>query len=64
MAFPLFDLSGRLVATILDGEMVAGSREVIWRGRDESGQAVGAGVYFYRLTGKDFVKTRKMLLVP
>ena len=59
----VFDLSGRLVTTILDADMEAGSREVTWRGQDDSGQAVGAGVYFYRLTGKDFVKTKKMLLI-
>ena len=46
----VFDASGRRVATVLHGELPAGSRTASWDGRDESGRRVSAGLYFARLT--------------
>jgi hypothetical protein len=36
---------------------------VTWDGRDESGTAVSAGVYLYRLTAPGWSQTRKLSLV-
>lgn len=48
------DLSGRLVASLFDGEASGAAHEVVWNGRDEAGQAVAAGVYLCRIsTGSD-----------
>ncbi len=49
----IFDLSGRLVSTIADGEQAAGMHTVTWNGDDHSGQIVPDGIYFYRLTTPD-----------
>lgn len=59
----IYDVSGRLVRTILDGTQEAGRRSAVWEGLNDSGVKVAAGVYFYRLTGPGFVSTRKMMLV-
>lgn len=45
----VYDLSGRRVATLLDGDERAGSRDVTWSGRDASGRELPAGVYLARL---------------
>jgi len=45
----VFDLLGRRVATIVKGEMQAGSYEKSWAGTDDNGNKVHSGVYFYRL---------------
>jgi hypothetical protein len=60
----VFDVSGRLVRVLMGGEFVAeGRRQVIWSGRDESGQAVAAGVYFYRLDADGYSLTKSMALI-
>jgi hypothetical protein len=45
----VFDVSGRLVRTLTDGEMRSGRHSAIWDGRSNAGQAVANGVYFYRV---------------
>ena len=44
----VFSLSGRKVATLVDGQVGAGRHEEIWYGRNDAGQLVPSGVYFYR----------------
>ena len=64
MSLRVFDLSGRLVRVLLDGQMVAdGPQEAIWDGRDDSGSRVASGTYFYRLEGGQLSETRSMVLV-
>ncbi|MCK9997377.1 MAG: T9SS type A sorting domain-containing protein, partial [Candidatus Krumholzibacteria bacterium] len=63
-ALRIFDLAGRHVINLLGGEMLgAGPHEVIWNGRDEAGNSVSSGVYFYRLDIQDFSETRRMVLM-
>jgi len=60
----VFDMSGRLVKTIINEDLVeAGRHEAVWIGRDESGRAVAAGIYFYRLETAGFTKTKRMTLL-
>jgi hypothetical protein len=46
----VFDVTGRRVVTLASGTLPAAEYSRQWNGRDASGNAVGAGVYFYRLT--------------
>jgi len=60
----IYDLSGRLVRTLLDGDNVAqGKHEVVWTGCNESGRVGASGVYFYRLITDGAVATKKMILL-
>jgi hypothetical protein len=52
----VFDVSGRQVAMLAKGFMPAGEYTRNWGGRDESGHAVGAGVYFIRLMAGNVVR--------
>jgi PKD repeat protein len=45
----VFDLSGRCVATLASGTQAAGEHVVRWSGRDDAGNRVSSGIYFYRL---------------
>jgi len=61
----IFDASGRLVRTLLDGEeTIPAVRLPAWDGRDEKGHRVGSGIYYYRLTvaGKKDLSRRMVVL--
>jgi hypothetical protein len=59
----VFDPAGRLVRTLVSGEMPAGDHQVMWDGRDDAGRAMPAGVYFYELRFDGTQAQRKMLLL-
>lgn len=60
----LFDIRGRPVKTLLSGRpLSAGRHELSWKGRDDEGNALPSGVYFYRLDAGDEFASRKMLLL-
>ena len=59
----IYDASGTRVKTIVDGIVGEGIREFVWDGRNETGQAVGSGVYFCRLTAGNRTLTRKTVLI-
>ncbi len=59
----VFNLLGQRVTTLVDGHRPAGAHTAVWDATDAAGQAVGAGVYFYRLSGGGATWTRKMVLL-
>jgi hypothetical protein len=59
----VFDVSGKLVISLLDSDKPAGTHEVVWNGRNAQGVPANSGVYFYRITLEDEVLMRKMMLV-
>ena len=63
----IYAMNGTLVRTLTLGHQPAGmyqnrSRAVYWDGKNEFGEKVASGVYFYTLTTGDFSATRKMLI--
>jgi hypothetical protein len=59
----VFDVLGREVSTIFDGEQEAGSYRVTWNGRNTNTLPVTSGVYFYRLDSGNFSRTMKMIVL-
>jgi hypothetical protein len=59
----IFDIAGRLVATLLDQNLPAGSHSITWRGLDSRNRQVASGVYFYELRSGADVLTRSMVLL-
>ena len=60
-------LDGELVRRLVLGHQTVGtyysrSRAAYWDGKNDFGEPVASGVYFYTLTAKDFTATRKMLI--
>jgi hypothetical protein len=59
----IYDVSGRLVRTLVDGFEAAGTREVSWDGRDDQGQQLASGVYHYQLTAPSHSERKRMVLL-
>jgi len=59
----VMNLLGQEVCTLVNEDKPVGFYEVIWDGKNHHGQRVASGVYLYRLESKDFVQTRKMILL-
>ncbi len=59
----VYDLSGRLVKTIIDGTLTAGSFQYSWDGRDNSSFPVAGGIYYYRLNNGLEERVRSVVLI-
>ena len=59
----IYDILGREVVKLVSEEIPAGYNTIIWNSRNNYGDPVSAGIYFYQLQTKDFVETRKMVLL-
>jgi hypothetical protein len=59
----VFDAGGRRIRTLIDGATAAGPNSETWNGRDDSGNAVSAGVYFLRLEVGEQLTIRRVLLM-
>ena len=59
----VYDVTGKLVTTLVNGIKGSGIHVVEWGGIDSSGLKVSSGVYFYKIEAKDFCGSKKMLLL-
>ncbi len=63
MNLSIYDLTGKLVITLLDGIVEPGHHTVVWNGNDTAGRSSASGVYLYTLEAGETRETRKMVLV-
>lgn len=59
----IYDVTGRVVQTLVDGMLAGGRHEVRWDGRDADGGRVPSGVYAYRLEAGGMAETRRMIIL-
>jgi len=59
----IFDVSGRLVKTLVNTPQSEGQKSTTWDGRNNAGERVGSGLYFYRLNAPGFTQTRRMVVL-
>lgn len=59
----IFNILGQRVKSLVSDYKAPGRYSVIWDGRNEAGQEVSSGVYFYRLQESERTDIRKMLLL-
>ncbi len=59
----VFDLRGRLVATLHDGELQRGAHRFQWQGLDQQRRPVASGIYFVRLVSPDVSQVQKVTVL-
>jgi hypothetical protein len=59
----VYNILGQLVRILVDEGKLPGSYQVVWDGKDQNGEEVSSGIYFYKLKAKDYVETKKMVLL-
>lgn len=59
----IYNSLGEFVRTLVDNTKCPGRYEAIWDGKDEHGNKVASGQYFYQLTTDGFTSTKKLILL-
>ncbi|KPL15904.1 MAG: hypothetical protein AMS26_06345, partial [Bacteroides sp. SM23_62] len=62
-ALIVYNILGQKVRSLVDEVKLPGEYKVIWDGKDDKGNSVSSGIYFYKLKSGDFVQVKKMLLL-
>ena len=67
VSLTIYNMNGGVVRRLEVGHQPAGmyqsrSRAVYWDGRNDRGESVASGLYFYTLSAGNFTATRKMLI--
>ncbi len=63
VSIKVYNLAGQLVRTLVDGRVGSGSHTVVWDGRNDAGREVSAGVYYYRMSSKEYNSTGRLTVV-
>ena len=68
VSLSIYDTTGKLIRTLPLGHKSAGfyssrERAAYWDGRNETGESVASGIYFYQLTTPSFHQTRRLVII-
>ncbi len=63
VAIRIYDVTGRLVRTLVDGAVEPGRHAAVWDGTNDAGERVASGVYLCTMEAGEFRGSRKMLLL-
>ena len=59
----IYDITGREISRPISKRQSAGYHSTVWNGTNQKGEMQAAGIYFYQIQTKDFIKTKKMLFL-
>ena len=59
----VYDVTGKLVRELTSGYRSAGLHSIEWDGTNQAGASVPSGMYYYKITSKDGIKTESMILL-
>ena len=63
MKLIIYDYRGNHIKSLLNGYFNPGLGKVKWNSRNDSGEKVAAGIYFYKIETNNYVKSKKMILL-
>jgi hypothetical protein len=59
----IYNSLGQLIKTLVNETKTPGEYLIVWNGKDDNGSLVASGAYFYQIQTKDFVSSKKMILL-
>lgn len=59
----IYNVKGQVVKTLIQGRMSAGAHTVRWNGRNNTGERVSSGVYFYKFKSEEVSFVKKMVVL-
>ncbi len=59
----IYDVTGRVVRTLVDAEKSGGQHEAVWRGRTDGGERAASGIYFCRMEAPSYIVTKKLTML-
>jgi len=59
----IYNILGQKVKIVVNEVKYPGAHQVLWDGKDEKGQSMASGIYFYRVKTEDYVEVKKMVLL-
>ncbi len=62
VSLTIYNSLGQEVRKLVEARQQPGAHTVVWDGRDQSGQPLASGMYYYRLRAGSFTASKKMLL--
>lgn len=60
----IYGVNGRLIRRLVNDTREAGRHTADWDGRDDGGEKVGSGIFFYQLVAPGVEESRRMILLP
>jgi len=59
----IYDVSGKLITTLLNTEQPIGWHTIKWNGTDHNNNKVPAGIYISKVTSNSSIKTTKLMML-
>lgn len=63
VSLKIYDISGKLIKTLVEGYKGPGEHSITWYGRNNNGNQVPSGIYFTRLSIGNFAESKKMIFI-
>ena len=59
----IYDVTGRTVKTLVNGDLKAGENSIVWDGTDNSGSRVSGGIFWTQMSTNGFTSSKKMVVL-
>jgi flagellar hook assembly protein FlgD len=63
LSMMIIDVRGRIVRKLIDNEERFGYQSIVWDGKNDDGDVVSSGVYFYQIRTSSFTEAGKLVFL-
>jgi len=63
VSIDIYNIRGQRIRSLVNEERRAGEYSIVWNGRDDNGNSVASGMYFYRMKAGEYQSIRRMMMI-